>query len=102
MKYRVVPLGVTLQPPELVIAPELVAVVALVALVAVAALPPIDNPAAVPVMFVPTNAVGVPRAGVTNVGLVANTTPPEPVEADVDPVPPEEVGSAAPRVRDDM
>lgn len=28
------------------------------------------NAVAVPVMFVPTNALGVPRAGVTSVGLV--------------------------------
>lgn len=34
---------------------------------------------AVPVMFVPTKAEGVPRAGVTRVGLVASTTAPEPV-----------------------
>ena len=46
---------------------------------AVAALPPIDKPAAVPVMLVPTKALGVPNAGVTNVGDVANTTLPEPV-----------------------
>ena len=36
--------------------------------------------AAVPVMFVPTKALGVPRAGVTSVGLVARTTEPEPVD----------------------
>ncbi len=35
---------------------------------------------AVPVMFVPTRADGVPRAGVTNVGLVALAIPPVPVE----------------------
>ncbi len=40
---------------------------------------PAVNPAAVPVMFVPTKAVGVPRAGVTSVGEVAKTTEPEPV-----------------------
>lgn len=34
---------------------------------------------AVPVMFVPINADGVPKAGVINVGEVANTTAPEPV-----------------------
>jgi len=32
-----------------------------------------------PVALVNTNADGVPNAGVTNVGLVANTTAPEPV-----------------------
>jgi hypothetical protein len=55
------------------------AVVAVVAVVAVAAFPPIDSPAAVPVMFVPTKADGVPNAGVTRVGLVANTADPVPV-----------------------
>jgi len=40
---------------------------------------PAVKPAAVPVMFVPTKAEGVPRAGVTRVGLVARTTEPEPV-----------------------
>ena len=54
--------------------------VAFVAVVAVAALPPIDKPDAVPVIFVPTKADGVPKAGVTNVGLVAKTTLPLPVE----------------------
>jgi len=34
---------------------------------------------AVPVIFVPTNADGVPNAGVTRVGDVANTTDPDPV-----------------------
>jgi hypothetical protein len=33
-------------------------------------------------MFVPTNALGVPRAGVTSVGLVANTNDPVPVSSD--------------------
>ena len=33
---------------------------------------PAVRPAAVPVMFVPTSAVGVPSAGVTSVGLVNN------------------------------
>ena len=37
--------------------------------------------AAVPVMFVPTKAEGVPNAGVTNVGLVANTAEPVPVSS---------------------
>jgi len=44
-------------------------------------------------MFVPTKADGVPKFGVTNVGLVANTTPPDPVEAAVEPVPPLPTGS---------
>jgi hypothetical protein len=61
--------------------------------VAVAALPPIESPEAVPVMLVPTNAVGVPNAGVTKVGLVDRTTEPVPV-AVVTPVPPDVTGSA--------
>jgi hypothetical protein len=65
----------------------LVALVAFVASVAVAALPPILKPAAVPVMFVPTKAEGVPKAGETKVGLSDNTTLPVPVEV-VTPVPP--------------
>lgn len=58
-----------------------------VAVVAVTALPPIDREVAVPVMFVPTKAEGVPNAGVTKVGLVDNTTLPVPVLV-VTPVPP--------------
>jgi hypothetical protein len=38
-------------------------------------------------MFVPTKVLGVPRFGVTSVGLVDNTTLPEPVDV-VTPVPP--------------
>ena len=34
--------------------------------------------AAVPVILVPTNVLGVPRLGVTSVGEVANTTLPDP------------------------
>jgi len=48
---------------------------------------PAVKPAAVPVMFVPTKADGVPSAGVTRVGDVDKTTLPEPVEV-VTPVPP--------------
>ncbi len=48
---------------------------------------PAVRPAAVPVMFVPTRADGVPRAGVTRVGLFDKTTAPVPVEV-VTPVPP--------------
>ena len=44
-------------------------------------MPPIESPAAVPVMFVPTKALGVPNAGVTNVGLFANTFAPVPVSS---------------------
>jgi len=42
---------------------------------------PAVNPDAVPVMFVPTKADGVPKAGVTSVGLVANTAAPVPVSS---------------------
>lgn len=60
---------------------QVAAVVALVASVAVAAFPPIDRPAAVPVIFVPTKADGVPKFGVTSVGLLANTFAPVPVSS---------------------
>ena len=40
---------------------------------------PAVNPEAVPVIFVPTKALGVPKAGVTRVGDVARTTEPLPV-----------------------
>ena len=36
---------------------------------------------AVPVIFVPTSADGVPKAGVTNVGEVAKTAEPVPVSS---------------------
>jgi hypothetical protein len=42
---------------------------------------PAVKPAAVPVMFVPTKALGVPRAGVTSVGELANTKAPVPVSS---------------------
>jgi len=48
-------------------------------LVAVAAFPPIFNAVAVPVTLVITPEAGVPKAGVTSVGLVANTKEPVPV-----------------------
>ena len=48
---------------------------------------PAVKPDAVPVMFVPTSAVGVPSAGVTRVGLFDKTTATDPVD-DVTPVPP--------------
>ena len=69
--------------PTEVTSPERLALV-----VTVAAFPPIFKLAAVPVILVPTKAEGVPKAGVTSVGEVDNTTPPVPVEAAVDPVPP--------------
>jgi hypothetical protein len=62
-----------------------------VADVAVAALPPIESPDAVPVILVPTNALGVPKAGVTKVGELDNTLFPEPVDV-VTPVPPAATG----------
>jgi hypothetical protein len=43
---------------------------------------PAVKPEAVPVMFVPTKAEGVPKAGVTKVGELANTKAPEPVSSD--------------------
>lgn len=43
---------------------------------------PAVRPEAVPVMFVPTKADGVPKAGVTKVGLLANTKAPDPVSSD--------------------
>ena len=42
---------------------------------------PAVRPDAVPVMFVPTRVEGVPRFGVTRVGLVANTAAPLPVSS---------------------
>ena len=54
--------------------------------------------APVPVMFVPTRADGVPRAGVTRVGELERTTEPVPVEV-VTPVPPEVTGKAFTRAR---
>ena len=42
---------------------------------------PAIRPKAVPVMFVATMAVGVPKLGVTKVGLVANTNEPVPVSS---------------------
>jgi hypothetical protein len=68
------------EPLKLVAVPVTAPDIAIVrAVVKVAALPPILKPAAVPVMFVPTKADGVPSAGVTRVGLVANTADPVPV-----------------------
>ena len=48
---------------------------------------PAVKPDAVPVIFVPTNTDGVPKAGVTKVGDVDSTVLPVPVEV-VTPVPP--------------
>ena len=62
-------------------------VVALFKPLAAVAVPDV-NPDAVPVMLVPTNADGVPRAGVTKVGDVARTTEPDPVVASSPRTPP--------------
>ena len=48
---------------------------------------PAVSPEAVPVMFVPSKKLGVPRSGVTSVGLLDSTTFVVPVEV-VTPVPP--------------
>lgn len=82
----------TYSVPALTVGLAPAALVALVALVAVAALPPMLRAAAVPVMFVPTKADGVPSAGDTKVGLSDRTTLPVPVEV-VTPVPPFATGS---------
>ena len=57
-----------------------VEVIAPVRLAFVVTLPAV-KPAAVPVIFVPTSADGVPKAGVTSVGLVPNTNAPVPVSS---------------------
>ena len=75
------------EPSEVAFPVDVTAPVKLAFVVTVAALPPMLKPAAVPVMFVPTKAVGVPSAGVTRVGLVLRTVLPVPVEV-VTPVPP--------------
>jgi len=72
-KYRVVPEGVTAQPPVTATPPEVPVVFWF----------SVGN-----VQFVRVPEDGVPRAGVTSVGEVERTTEPEPVEV-VTPVPPE-------------
>jgi hypothetical protein len=67
-----------LNEPNIVALP--VEVTAPVRLALVVTLPAV-RPDAVPVMFVPTSAEGVPSAGVTSVGDVANTNEPEPVSS---------------------
>jgi hypothetical protein len=71
------------EPSEVALPTEVTAPVKLAFVVTL----PAVKPEAVPVMFVPTKAVGVPSAGVTKVGLVFRTTEPVPVEV-VTPVPP--------------
>jgi hypothetical protein len=63
------------EPSEVALPTEVTAPVKLALVVTL----PAVNPAAVPVIFVPTKVDGVPRFGVTKVGLVANTKAPEPV-----------------------
>jgi hypothetical protein len=65
--------------PKDVVLPTLVTTPVKLALVVTL---PAVKPAAVPVILVPTNALGVPNAGVTSVGLVANTSAPEPVSSE--------------------
>jgi hypothetical protein len=89
-------------PKDVALPTEVTAPVRLALVTTVAALPtevtppvrlafvvtvPAVKPDAVPVMFVPTSAEGVPNAGVTRVGLFDRTTEPVPVE-EVTPVPP--------------
>jgi hypothetical protein len=52
-----------------------------------------------PVQFVRVPEVGVPRTGVTSVGVLDSTTEPVPVEV-VTPVPPEATGRAEASVRE--
>jgi hypothetical protein len=65
-------------PKEVALPTEVTAPVKLALVVTL----PAVKPEAVPVMFVPTKADGVPKAGVTRVGLVANTKAPDPVSSD--------------------
>lgn len=51
---------------------------------------PAVNPAAVPVIFVPTKVLGVPRFGVVRTGDIANTARPVPVSSDNAPAKPAE------------
>ena len=65
------------EPREVALPTEVTAPVRLALVVTL----PAVKPEAVPVMFVPTKAEGVPKAGVTRVGLLANTKAPEPVSS---------------------
>jgi len=65
------------EPKEVAFPLEVIAPVKLALVVTL----PAVRPEAVPVMFVPTKADGVPRAGVTRVGLLANTKAPDPVSS---------------------
>ena len=65
------------EPKDVALPTEVIAPVKLALVVTL----PAVSPAAVPVIFVPTKAEGVPNAGVTRVGLVANTSDPVPVSS---------------------
>jgi hypothetical protein len=65
------------EPKEVALPTEVTAPVKLALVVTL----PAVRPEAVPVMFVPTKADGVPKAGVTKVGLLANTKAPDPVSS---------------------
>ena len=65
------------EPREVALPTEVIAPVKLAFVVTL----PAVRPEAVPVIFVPTNALGVPKAGVTKVGEVANTAAPLPVSS---------------------
>ena len=65
------------EPREVALPTEVIAPVKLAFVVTL----PAVRPEAVPVIFVPTNALGVPKAGVTKVGEVANTKAPVPVSS---------------------
>jgi hypothetical protein len=65
------------EPKEVALPTEVTAPVKLALVVTL----PAVRPEAVPVMFVPTKADGVPRAGVTKVGLLAKTKAPDPVSS---------------------
>ena len=80
-------------PVEVTSPVKLALVVTVLAKVAVAAFPPMLSAAAVPVILVPTKVLGVPRFGVTRVGLVANTARPVPVSSDSAPAKPAELVS---------
>jgi hypothetical protein len=66
------------EPSDVALPTEVTAPVKLAFVVTV----PAVKPDAVPVIFVPTNADGVPKAGVTKVGLLANTKAPDPVSSE--------------------
>jgi hypothetical protein len=74
-------------PPDRVTVEEADKVVKAPVVAVVAPTVPLMLIEAVPVKFVTTPLEGVPKAGVTNVGLVDRTTEPVPVEV-VTPVPP--------------